>query len=427
MQEVLSPCQKRALGLLEGKENIFLTGAAGSGKSFLLNHFLRDKDPQKHPVLASTGMAAVLVHGCTFHSFFGLGIMEGGLERSVMEGTKNPRVKRRLRKAHTIIIDEISMLPGEALAAGEEIARNIKKSNLPWGGLRIIAVGDFAQLPPVAPYMEEKPWAFLSPVWKKTDFHPVALHTIMRTSDAPFLRILNQIRQGKYTEEVKQYLQERNLAYDEELHTTHLFARRKDALLYNQKRLQMLSGSVETYQTEYEGEKRAIDFLKRQCPLDEKIQVKENALLVIRKNDPRQRWCNGSLGYFLGVDEEKEVMYIKLLSQKEIELKKAEYAWHSPEKKVLATARNYPINLAWASTIHRAQGASFDRLAVDIRNLWEAGHAYVAMSRVKKGDSLFVKDFSKNSIERSASTLVQDFYEEIGVLDPNTNRKDAIT
>ena len=424
MQEALSSCQKKALTYLEGKENLFLTGAAGSGKSFLLQHFLLNKDKLAYPVLASTGMAAVLVSGCTFHSFFGLGIMKEGLEKSIIDGSKNPKVKRRLRKAHTIIIDEISMLPKEALAAGEAIARNIKKSDLPWGGLRIIVVGDFAQLPPVSLGTLEKPWAFLDPVWEKTDFHPIALHTIMRTSDRDFLHILNEIRYGRYSKEVQEYLEERSAAYDKELHTTHLFARRKDVLTYNYERLHMLSGPIEKYATKYEGEKKGIEFLKRQSPLDEELQLKEGALIVIRKNDPIQRCFNGSVGYFLGVDEEQEIMNIELLSGNKIGLKKAEYSWYSPDKKVLATARNYPVNLAWAITIHRAQGASFDKLSVDIRNLWEEGHAYVALSRVKSGNSLFVKSFSKNSIQRCASPTVYNFYKKIGVLEPPSSTRE---
>ena len=161
MKASLSPCQKKALTHLHSNKNIFLTGAAGSGKSFLLQHFLKDKNKKDFPILASTGMAAILINGITFHSFFGLGIMEKSVEACVERALKNTRVLRRIRNAKQIIIDEISMLPGEALAAGEAIAKKVKGSPEAWGGIRIIAVGDFAQLPPVSPGTKEKPWAFL--------------------------------------------------------------------------------------------------------------------------------------------------------------------------------------------------------------------------------------------------------------------------
>ncbi|MEK7563713.1 MAG: AAA family ATPase, partial [Patescibacteria group bacterium] len=157
----LTPCQEKAMEMLRREGNIFLTGAAGTGKSFLLDQYLQRKPTDEFPIVASTGAAAVIVGGRTFHSFFGLGILEGGIEATVQRAMRNRRLILRLQRACCVIIDEISMLSGTTLLAADRIARRARHCNKPWGGLRIIAVGDFAQLPPVTPGNEQKDWAFL--------------------------------------------------------------------------------------------------------------------------------------------------------------------------------------------------------------------------------------------------------------------------
>jgi ATP-dependent exoDNAse (exonuclease V) alpha subunit len=137
----LSPEQSAALELLRSGENVFLTGGAGSGKSFLIRHFMKEMDSKEMPILASTGAAAVLLGGRTFHSFFGLGIMEGGPDAAYSRASKDARLMARLRKVEGVIIDEISMIPGQALMIAEALAQRARDSKLPWGGMRIIAVG----------------------------------------------------------------------------------------------------------------------------------------------------------------------------------------------------------------------------------------------------------------------------------------------
>lgn len=156
-----SPCQQKALNFLEtSADNIFLTGRAGTGKSYLVRYFLKDRDPKTFPVVASTGAAAIVVGGRTFHSFFGLGIMEGGIEKTIERATKDRRVVKRLQKIGGFVLDEVSMIPGPALRAAEIICRIARKKHLPWGGARVIAVGDFAQLPPVTRGSQKKRMGF---------------------------------------------------------------------------------------------------------------------------------------------------------------------------------------------------------------------------------------------------------------------------
>src|SRR3989344_2635043 len=190
-QAAFTSCQAKGLHVLERHGNVFLTGAAGTGKSFLLQHYLAGKPTESFPIVASTGVAAVLVGGRTFHSFFGLGILEGGPDATVLRALRSRKLIDRLNCACCVIIDEVSMLSGTMLKVAETIARRARGSGDPWGGLRIIAVGDFAQLPPVTPDNKDKDWAFLHHVWQESDFQPALLSTVMRTQDIEFLTILN--------------------------------------------------------------------------------------------------------------------------------------------------------------------------------------------------------------------------------------------
>src|SRR3990167_9567087 len=208
-QAALTNCQTKGLDVLERQGNVFLTGAAGTGKSFLLQRYLAGKSSDSFPIVASTGAAAVLVGGRTFHSFFGLGIMEGGLEATVARALRSGKLINRLNRASCVIIDEVSMLSGMMLQAAETIACRIRGSAEPWGGLRIIAVGDFAQLPPVTPDTHGKDWAFLHPVWQESDFQPALLSTVIRTQDVELLMILNFVREGIVNDTVHEFLNRR--------------------------------------------------------------------------------------------------------------------------------------------------------------------------------------------------------------------------
>ena len=161
----LSDEQQKALGLLLSGENVFLSGGAGSGKSYLIRAFMQQVSSIEMPILASTGAAAVLLGGRTFHSFFGLGIMEGGPQAAYEKATRDQRLMRRIAKVEGFVLDEVSMIPGTAFETAEKIARTARGSSLPWGGMRVIVVGDFAQLPPVTK-TQNRDWAFQTRLFK---------------------------------------------------------------------------------------------------------------------------------------------------------------------------------------------------------------------------------------------------------------------
>ncbi|MDR3607171.1 MAG: PIF1 family DEAD/DEAH box helicase [Oligoflexia bacterium] len=412
-KSALNSCQLAALELLSRNDNVFVTGIAGSGKSFLIRHFLRNFDQDDCPVLASTGAAAVLVGGRTFHSFFGLGIMQGGLEATIERATSNKRVVRRLEKTKKIVIDEVSMLSGLTLRAAEEIAREARGSDLPWGGMQVIAVGDFAQLPPVS-QSGIRDWAFLDPAWERSHLSYAMLKTSMRTQDEEFLSILNSVRRGHVDEKVKAYLDARvaSEATQNEFEGTRLFPHRETVERFNLSRLEAVQSPLHEFVTEYFGEPKFVEDLKKSGPLPEVLRLKKGAWVMLRQNDPMQRWVNGTLGRIESIDADRKKLRVSLMeSGYTVEIERCTFNLLDAEGKEVASSFNFPVNLAYATTIHKSQGMTLDRVLVDLRNLWEPGQAYVAMSRVKTGAGLSLTGWTRSSIKMDAA--VANFYQRL--------------
>ncbi len=405
----LTSCQAKAIEVLKCQGNVFLTGAAGTGKSFLLNHYLADKNTEDFPIVASTGAAAVLVGGRTFHSFFGLGIMEGGLRETIARAVRNRKLAYRINRAACVIIDEVSMLSGASICAAEAIAREIRQSQEPWGGLRIIAVGDFAQLPPIARDGAPKDWAFTHETWTQSAFSPALLSTVMRTSDIEFLKILNFIRVGTVNQEVADFLNAHMDVTEDLSDATRLFPHRAQAEKFNLFRLEQIDGPTHSFATQYEGEDRYIDATRKAVPIPDVLQLKRGALVMMRRNDPtgKMRFVNGSLAHVRSIREDE--ISVELLDGDVIDLKQEGFNYLDGDGKEVACAYNFPVTLAWATTIHKAQGASLDRMVVNLDHLWEPGQAYVALSRVRSSAGLTIERWNPSSIR--AEPLVTKFYD----------------
>lgn len=405
----LSPCQEAAFGkLINTQENIFLTGSAGTGKSYLIRKFIDGVDPKTFPIVASTGAAAILVDGRTFHSFFGLGIMEGGVEATIAAAADNQRVVKRLRKLKGVIIDEISMINGPAFHAAEAIARRIRTADLPWGGLRVIAVGDFSQLPPVnsrnpvssgAGRGPRKEWAFLTPAWDASEFTPITLKTMMRSDDADYLQMLQSVRTGENHDDVDEYLREKFVEEYDEFNIPHLFGRRHHVEDFNIKRLSEVKGKLHEFPTRYIGGERACEIIRKHAPIPEVLQLKKKALVMIRINDPAMRFINGSLGTIQKITP--QVLEVTLQSGRTVEIAPHAFSYNDADGKSSAVAENFPLTLAYATTIHKAQGSTMDCMACDLSNLWEPGQAYVALSRLKSGAGLHLLGWNRRCMQTS--------------------------
>ncbi|MGK5085007.1 AAA family ATPase [Bdellovibrionota bacterium FG-1] len=427
----LNQGQQNALELLTGSdENVFLTGVAGSGKSFLVRRFLRERESseRRFPVLASTGAAAILVGGRTFHSFFGLGILEGGVDATVERAIRNKRVCKRLNATDGVIIDEVSMISGTTLRAAEKICRKARESQRPWGGLRVITVGDFAQLPPVNPHWNPgngltpralRDWAFLDESWLTSGFVSAVLYETMRTTEPELLHALNAVRAGQLDGPSTRFLNSRLLAPPHDFDGTRLFGRRMDTERFNLQRLCEIPAEVQTFETIYTAalsasskkadQNKAIADFKKNAPVPEVLQLKEGALVMIRQNDPEGKWVNGSVGILKEIDD--ECLSIELSNGLDVEIEKTTFQMLNAEGGIVASATNFPVNLAYAMTVHKAQGASLEKMQVDLRGLWEPGQAYVALSRARTAQGLFIEGWSPSSM--IVDPVVTEFHRRI--------------
>jgi ATP-dependent DNA helicase PIF1 len=401
--------------------------ASGVGENSLMAKGLEIAEPKiqlpyspgRVAVLASTGTAAILLGGRTFHSFFGLGIMEGGIEQTFDRATRHRGIVTRLKKTDTILIDEISMIGANEWIVAEKIARKARNVSAPWGGLRVIAVGDFAQLPPVVRSFgqspdEQKPWAFLTETWRNTELEAVNLKQIVRSNDSNWNQILNELRWGECSEYAAEVLQSRMRSVPLEFQGTRLYARRAQAEKLNHDRLETLSGTAREFNTVYMGHAQKIDDLKKNAPIPEILILKEGALVMFRQNDPDYKFVNGTLGIVKKLPSSASgtsKIEIELFNGRLIELGTNTFSLLDAEGEPLATATNFPINLAWASTIHKAQGATLDRAHVDLKGVWEHGQSYVALSRVRSLDDLTLEGLSPRSFR--VDPAVTDFYRNL--------------
>lgn len=413
----LSDEQNKALELLKSGENVFITGGAGSGKSFVLRHFMMTQDEQTDqkaiPILASTGAAAVLLGGRTFHSFFGLGIMEGGLEATLARAGKDGRLMKRLRQVEGVVIDEISMISGEAFHAAEYLARYARQSDLPWGGLRIIAVGDFAQLPPVTMASKKRDWCFLTETWAKTNFLCLELTHNQRVQEKEFLDVLQTLRKGELNPEAIKFLNSKTKAHDEAKSGTRLFPRREQSEKYNQKKLDEIPKEEHVIDSIYLGEEKNVQVLMKSAPLPEKLRLKVGSEVLFIKNDPNKRWVNGTRGKIVSIASDaivvkKDQTYS---SGREVTVEKAQLSILDADGNVRASMIQFPLLLAYATTIHKSQGATLDELWCDLGSLWEPGQAYVALSRLRSAEGLHIVRWSPRSF--IADPQVNEFYNKL--------------
>jgi ATP-dependent DNA helicase PIF1 len=404
----LSDEQVKAFEMCQSGENVFLTGGAGSGKSFVIREFMKDKNDKELPILASTGAAAVLLGGRTFHSFFGLGIMEGGAAGTFQRVMNDQKTMKRIKQVEGVIVDEISMIPGEALMVAEMLAQHARGSSLPWGGMRLIAVGDFGQLPPVTKFGQKRDWCFLNDVWRKTDFQVCHLNLNQRIQNNQFLNVLADIRQGRLTEAAKEFLQEHTKPHDEDHPGTRLFPKRDQAEEYNQRKLAEINEDEHLIDSIYLGEQKYVEILGKSAPVPALLKLKVGCRILFLKNDPQKRWVNGTRGVL--TEYYPDYLVVRKEGGREVKVEKFSFSLLDADGNVKASVIQFPVNLAYATTIHKSQGATLDELWCDLGALWEPGHAYVALSRLRDPSGLHIVRWSPRSFVTDPA--VTNFYEK---------------
>lgn len=406
--------------LMGGRDNLFLTGDAGSGKTHLSLRFIeeanRDKPPWNPPVrvLASTGIAATLLNGTTVHSFFGIGKCAGPDEKVIDEALKNKRVLRRVRNAKVAVIDEISMLGARTLGIIEQLCRKARGTKDPFGGLRIVAVGDFNQLCPV----DEK-WAFTSPVWES--FKPAYLTDQYRTQDAEFLEVLKDVKYGEVFEETAKWLNDHLIKPgDPDKGHIRLFSKNTSVDRYNAERLAELPGPEKIFETKYkwlkEDSKRDGLFyiFRNRLPIGPDLKLKVGAQVMIRSNkytaSELMEHCNGDIAIVTGINDDG--VLVKKKDGQEILLDIKEFTIEDPDDgESIFAGYNYPLSLCWATSIHKSQGQTLDEMTTDLRACFSAGQFYVSLSRAKSGAGVHLLGWRDSSV--IVDPLVREYYERI--------------
>lgn len=410
--------------------NIFLTGRAGTGKTTFL-HTLRRESPKRMIVVAPTGVAAINAGGVTMHSFFQLpfGPVLPGWQRG--KGKENPvrqfsRQKREIiQSLDLLVIDEISMVRADMLDGVDEVLRHFRKRNLPFGGVQLVMIGDLQQLPPVIRQEEweilktlySTPYFFGSHALAGTNYVTIELQHVYRQSDARFIKILNEVRDQNLSVESVELLNQRYRPdfKDEDnegyvILTTH----NAPAQEINRSKLQNLPGKEFVFHARVEG-----DFPQQMYPTDASLALKKGAQVMFLKNDPSpmKLYFNGRIGVVEEIDEDGVWVFCEGDSDA-IEVKTA--IWENVtytvdeetkeiREKILGTFLQYPLKLAWAVTIHKSQGLTFDKVVIDARAAFTQGQVYVALSRCRSLEGIILSSELPRQAFRSDPELAAFF------------------
>ena len=370
------------------KDHFYITGKAGSGKSTLLAYF-RSVTQKNTAVLAPTGVAAIRVKGQTIHSFF-------GFPPKVIQTRHIKKVRQveLLQNLETLIIDEISMVRADVFDAIDYSLRvHRKKLTQPFGGVQVIVFGDLFQLPPVVNMDESSlleriypngQFFFHSNIFQDAQFKTLELQSIYRQTDDHFIHLLNAVRDGSITNSQMDNLNDSlvdNFEMDEgKIILTTTNAR---ASGINQNYLKQLSSEEFSYRAQATGQ-----FYKELFPTDEVLKLKKGAQVIMIKNDPEKRWVNGSIGTIHDIAEKKIKVKInhKIYEVKKEKWDRIQYSYDDDQQEVLENVtgsfKQYPMRLAWAITIHKSQGQTFEKVIIDMsQGSFAPGQLYVALSR----------------------------------------------
>lgn len=404
--------QGEALAILKTGTNAYVTGEPGSGKTHTINEFIGwlracGIEPS---VTAATGIAATHVGGMTLHSWSGIGVSESLSKADVDRIASKEHIARRIQKARVLIIEEISMLSAATFEMADAICREVRRSAAPFGGLTVVLVGDFFQLPPVSRGREVE-FAYASKTWR--DLNPVVCYLTeqYRQDDAAFLGVLSAIRSGTVEELHHETLMTRRVelsagASGAAPDAPKLFSHNADVDRINAMELAKISGAARTFKMSSKGKDSLVEGLMRGCLSPETLELKEGAAVMFTKNSPQGRFVNGTLGVVKGWGEGG----LPIVATKDGSRVTAEpMEWQLEEQgKVKASISQIPLRLAYAMTVHKSQGMSMDAAVMDLSRAFEYGQGYVALSRVRRLSGVYLAGLNARALEVHPEILEKD-------------------
>jgi ATP-dependent exoDNAse (exonuclease V) alpha subunit len=421
--------QEKVIELATSGHNIFLTGGAGTGKTYTLNKIIKKLESEGLIVArtASTGIAGTHIDGTTIHSWSKIG-RENTLSTEYMAKKilGNRYLADQMNDTDVLVIDEISMLSGNKLNMIDKICRRLREEYMPFGGLQVILAGDYFQLPPVK---EEDDFSFLSKAWRYAELKVCYLDKVYRQEDNTLIEILNSIREGKF---LRKHLRVLESLKDNNTHlekSVSLYTTNRDVNYENRKELNKLEGELHTFKPtgfvakhlEHNDNflKAYYNFVKESVPVEEEVEIKIGAQVMTVINNPQEGYFNGTLCVVEDIREseedgvDKEIILKSLKSGHTFPIlrhrwKMQSYNAQKKEFETVASFTQYPIKLAWNLTVHKSQGCTFDYVNMDLSNAFVENMGYVALSRAVSLDGLRLMGFNKMALSINPVVLAND-------------------
>lgn len=421
--------QDEALTVLKTGANVFLTGEPGSGKTHTVNSYvayLREHNIEP-AITASTGIAATHIHGMTIHSWSGIGIKERLSDYDLDKIASNERVAKRIMHTGVLIIDEVSMLSASTFSMVDAVCRTIRRSTKPFGGLQVVLVGDFFQLPPVVKRNfaaeedvptdelvfegDDKPpatqFAYNAAAWRTLNPIVCYLEEQHRQEDRDFLEVLGAIRAGEFEEKHRAHINARMVGDAKApAGAVRLFPHNADVDRINEAELKKINGASRSFTMRSSGAAATVETLKRGCLSPESLMLKVGASVMFTKNNPGGSFVNGTLGTVTSFSESGAPV-VRTRAGRFIVAEPMEWMIEE-DGKVKAKILQVPLRLAWAITVHKSQGMSLDAAVMDLSQTFEFGQGYVALSRVRTLGGLFLLGINQRALTVHPEALEMD-------------------
>ena len=413
---------KKIDDFIRNGDNVFVTGFAGTGKSYILNK-LKEKYKKKLTITSTTGIAAVNVKGQTLHSWAGVGLCRNPINVTVDKIRQRPTQFRQIVGCKILAIDEISMLNVETFQYVNEVLKQVRENDKPFGGIQVLFIGDFFQLPPVEQGESfERRYCFETELWDELELKNVVLKRNFRQNEEDFIKALSDMRINRLTEEDIDLLETRCVDEDDG-EILHIFSTNEEANRYNSVKFNAIDEPVINFVAKdgvYRGkslvyerfmprEEMILDIFNKNCRADREIFLKKGCRVMLLVNMEFDRGLiNGSCGVIQGFNDETINITFDNGVNANIPMHEFEYYYND---KVVALRLQYPLKLAYGITIHKSQGMTLDKLVVDCKRVFECGQVYVAMSRVKTLGGLYLRHFEPTQV--LADNKVARFYRNI--------------
>ena len=391
--------QAQALAVMMRGDSVFLTGAPGAGKTYVLNQFisLAKRAGKTVAVTASTGIAATHIGGTTIHSWSGLGIKDTLTQWDVDKLKSSSKYVKRYNATDILVIDEVSMLHGARLDMVNLVAKAVRQNPAPFGGMQVVLVGDLFQLPPVSRDRTEADFVHLSAAW--AELSPTICYLTeqhRQASGDALLDLLGAMRCGEVNEFHEMAVRERiGCVPAHDVVITKLYAHNVDVDEINQQHLRALQADTHRFTMTASGVAAKREQLAKSVLAPEILELKKGAEVMFVANNFPKGFVNGTRGTVMGFSGNDPIV---LVGSKEIVVEP--HTWSLEEDgRVRAEVSQYPLRLAWAITIHKSQGMSLDAAEIDLSRSFTPGMGYVALSRVRSMDGVFLQGINRMALQ----------------------------